>query len=128
MNSDDLRMAERQPNRYRGELRAVRNGGHRWVGRCRGCNAAVRVDGTAMEDVKGDTLVLGSDGIAYTTRVINGPESINYVHACGRWVLLRRVYDGGKPDSKRHNCSARCTAATGPACDCRCRGANHGSG
>ena len=29
-------------------------------------------------------------------------------------TLARPVFDGGKPDSKRHTCSARCTSATGP--------------
>lgn len=127
MNADTIIMADRQPNRYHGEL-VLTNDGHRWVGRCRNCKAGVHVDGTPMRDKRGDTLVIGVDGLAYTTRVLNSTESVNLYHACGRWVLLRRVRDGGKPDSKRHVCGARCTNATGPMCDCRCRGANHGSG
>lgn len=128
LTAETITMAPRQPNRYRGALTELATQGHRWVGRCRACNVGVHLDGRALADTRGDTLVLGADGLAYTTRILNSAESVNYVHACGKWTLLRRVYDGGKPDSKRHVCGARCTNATGPSCDCKCRGANHGSG
>lgn len=36
------------------------------------------------------------------------------------WTALDGTYNPGKP------CSARCTGATGPACDCSCGGENHG--
>lgn len=127
LTADAITMADRQPNRYFGALSPMGEVG-RWVGRCRsaGCGG-VRVDGTPLRDQRGDTMVLGTDGRVYTTRVLSDPQSINLFHDCGRWVLLRRVFDDGRPDSKRATCGARCTNATGPSCDCRCRGANHGS-
>lgn len=46
-------------------------------------------------------------------------------HSCGAY--LRGVIITGK-HSDRIECGARCTSATGPACECRCSGANHGIG
>lgn len=37
------------------------------------------------------------------------------------WTSLDATYNPVK------ECSARCTGATGPACDCSCGGENHGS-
>lgn len=130
MNAEQATMARGQLNRYRGELRSA-GSPKRWIGRCR-CGAGVKVEGEPMIDHKGDAAVLGADGLLYTTRVLNTHEIVLVLHDCApgriRWVFARPVFDGGKQYSKRTACSARCTGATGPACDCRCRGANHGSG
>lgn len=122
-------VAAGQLNRYRGAFRSDGALG-RWIGCCRSCGAGMRVDGEPLYDSKGDAAVIGADGLLYTTRVLNTHEIVLIRHDCpgGRWVFARRVFDGGRPDSKRHTCGARCTNATGPSCDCRCRGANHGSG
>lgn len=55
-------------------------------------------------------------------------ERLSLLHvACGdHRAALRLVHEGRK--ASKHECGARCTSATGPQCDCRCRGANHGSG
>lgn len=127
VNSDDAVMAPRQINRYRGALTAC-GPARRWVGRCKGCRSGVKLDGTPLHDQRGDAAVLGADGLVYTTRVLNTHEIVLVSHQCGRWVFVRPVFDGGAPTSKRHQCGARCTSATGPSCDCRCGGANHGSG
>lgn len=124
--ADTATMAPRQINRYRGDFRAVGQAA-RWVGRCKGCGAGVKLDGIPVVDSRGDAAVV-SGSLTYGTRVLNTHEIVLVAHECGRWVFCRSVFDGGKQDSKRHNCGAKCTNATGPACDCRCRGANHGSG
>jgi hypothetical protein len=156
--ADAATMAPGQINRYRGAFRAVDIGRltgvafaptvKRWIGRCR-CGTGVRVEGYPVLDSKGDAAVVGADGLVYTTRVLNTHEIVLVRHRCdpiacpqghlttdrvsvseigGRWVFCRPVFDGGKIESKRHTCGSRCTNATGPACDCKCRGANHGSG
>lgn len=138
--ADTATMAPGQINRYRGAFRSA-GPARRWIGRCR-CGAGIKVEGEPLYDAKGDAAVLGSDGLLYTTRVLNTHEVVLVHHRCDaaaagrrgddwkpwRWVFARPVVDGGKSDSKRHVCGSRCTNATGPSCDCRCRGANHGSG
>ncbi len=140
MTAEAVAMAPGQLNRYRGEFRSA-GPARRWVGRCR-CGAGIKLDGAPLYDAKGDAAVLGADGLLYTTRVLNTHEIVLVQHRCdpgaagrrgddwkpSRWVFARPVVDGGKHDSKRHTCGARCTNATGPSCDCRCRGANHGAG
>jgi hypothetical protein len=120
-------MAPRHRNRYMGDFKPA-GPAKRWVGRCKGCRAPVNLEGTPVYDCRGDAAVLGSDGLVYNTRVLNSHEIALVAHTCGRWVFTRPVVDGGKPDSKRHVCGSRCTSATGPNCDCRCKGVNHGSG
>lgn len=130
MNADTATMAPKQYNRYHGDLRAA-GPAKRWVGRCKGCGSAVKLEGTPMYDAGNGAAVLGSDGMLYTTRVLNTHEMVLVSHNCqrdGRWVFVRPVVDGGRPESKRHSCGARCTNATGPNCDCKCRGSNHGAG
>ena len=131
LTAETVTMAPGHINRYRGKLHSAGTR-RRWIGRCRACGVGVRVEGDPLYDVRGDAAVLGSDGLLYTTRVINTHELVLVWHGCVParrvWVFCRPVFDGGKPASKRHTCGARCTNATGPACDCRCRGANHGSG
>jgi hypothetical protein len=132
MDSGTVTMAAGQNhlNRYRGAFREA-GPARRWIGRCR-CGTPVKLDGVPLYDEQGNAAVLGSDGHVYTTRVMNTHEIVLVWHRCtaaaGRWALARPVFDGGKQFSKRHACGARCTNATGPACDCRCRGLNHGSG
>lgn len=146
LTADDATMAAGQLNRYRGAFRSAGTA-RRWIGRCR-CGAGVKLEGEPLYDAKGDAAVLGADGLVYTTRVLNTHEIVLVRHHCtactcppdavhskhhqhsspGQWVFCRPVVDGGKPDSKRHTCGARCTNATGPSCDCRCKGANHGAG
>src|SRR5262249_43124939 len=135
LTSETAVLAPGQINRYQGVFRSA-GSARRWIGKCR-CGAGVKIEGEPLFDARGDAAVLGVDGLLYTTRVLNTHELVIVRHLCanpppgepplGRWVLTRPVFDGGKRDSKRHDCNARCTGATGPACDCRCRGRNHGS-
>lgn len=152
LTAEEVLMAPGQINRYRGAFRSA-GAARRWIGRCR-CGAGIKIEGEPLYDAKGDAAVLGSDGSLYTTRVLNTHEVVLVRHHCSadesgaisdaavefapssgsrlddvtRWVYCRPVVDGGKPDSKRHTCGSKCTNATGPSCDCRCRGVNHGSG
>jgi len=104
---------------------------YRWVGACRGCGAAHQLNGRiAMGHVKGrsDYVVVADDGALYTSALHGTDPTLDDVRCGDRWCRLRRVFDDAKPNKPRSACGARCINATGPACDCRCRGANHGSG
>lgn len=47
---------------------------------------------------------------------------------CERAMRPVRILDSHTGTRERARCGARCVNAMGPACDCRCRGANHGGG
>jgi hypothetical protein len=96
----------------------------RWIGRCKGCGATAKVEGRTAKGERGGVAVVAADGV-YTTRVIGDDALILKQCACKRYVLLRKVVEGTK--NSKHTCGARCTSATGPNCDCKCKGANHGS-
>lgn len=103
---------------------------HRWVGRCRGCRNAHRVDGVlARARLRGrDEMVVVSGARVYRTAEYGSNETVLYVACCEGRVKLERVYDAARAGRKRHECNAKCLASTGPACECRCRGVNHGAG
>lgn len=47
----------------------------------------------------------------------------------GIWKCMGRVKDNRLVEEKEKSaCDCRCTRASGPLCDCVCRGKNHGSG
>jgi hypothetical protein len=58
------------------------------------------------------------------------PEGQGYpvCAACGAYLSSRAItdYATGQED-RRHECGPKCMAATGPNCECRCKGANHGA-
>lgn len=97
----------------------------RWVGRCKTCRKAHRVDGVLARGRFGgcDHDIAISGERAFCT-ADQGAKV--YVACCGARVRLERVYDDHKPNRPRHECNAKCLASTGPACECKCRGANHG--
>jgi len=103
---------------------------HRWIGKCKRCGAAHRVDGRVLVGLVDarktrHDVVRASDGRLLTTKD-NGTNPFAIWVPCGdHHCLLRRVVEGTK--QSKHVCGARCTMSTGPNCDCRCRGANHGS-
>jgi hypothetical protein len=57
------------------------------------------------------------------TRYTKTPEFLK--HDCGMYLRGDRIV--GKHSDKRE-CGAKCTGATGPACECKCSGENHGVG
>jgi hypothetical protein len=102
---------------------------HRWVGRCKACRKAHRVDGvlaTGRTD-KHDEQIVVSGTRCYRTACHGSDATTLFVSCCDARVKLQRVYDDHKPNRPRHECNAKCLASTGPACECKCKGANHGS-
>lgn len=97
----------------------------RWIGRCKGCGATAKVEGRVARATGSEMAVVAIDGTVYSTRIIGDASLILKQCACSRYVLLRKVTEGTK--GSKHTCGARCTSSTGPNCDCRCKGANHGS-
>jgi len=98
----------------------------RWVGRCKTCRTAHRVDGAvARGRSRGhydDVVVSGTR--CYRT-ALSGPNAL-FIPCCGTRVKLERIYDSSKPGKPRHECNAKCMTSTGPSCECKCKGANHG--
>ena len=79
----------------------------RYMYRCHDCLAVSAVDGVLVDrrarcDCGGTV------------------ECLGYVRDTGRRYLARDSFDVP--------CDHRCTGATGPNCDCSCRGENHGTG
>ncbi len=108
----------------------------RWVGRCKTCGKAHQRFGFLAQAFRerspgkveslGDVAVT-QDGVYITGDLGTNPTKL--VVPCGdHRATVHQVYDDARPGKRRSECGARCTNATGPACDCRCRGQNHGSG
>lgn len=100
----------------------------RWIGRCKGCGVTAKVEGrvatTAPTATTRDVAIVAVDGSVYSTRIYSDASLVLKRCACDRYVLLRQVTEGTK--NSKHTCGSKCTNATGPSCDCRCKGANHG--
>lgn len=73
--------------------------------------------------------VVAIEGALASVRAENGTEYKERCICDGKLELMGRV--GRKPglvfDSERCACDSRCTNATGPSCDCSCKGENHGT-
>jgi hypothetical protein len=99
---------------------------HRWIGRCKKCGKTHKVEGRVMQGYRadrggGEYVIQANDGQVY---VAEHPHDV--VVMCGdHWCRLKRVTEGTK--QSKHECGARCMSSTGPNCDCRCKGKNHGS-
>ena len=106
------------------------SGPRRWVGRCKKCGQARRLEGEVRMGHRtgragsADYVVVGRDGQVYTTAAMGSDHSVVQVRCGDHWSSLRSVVEGTK--RSKHECGTRCTSATGPSCDCRCRGQNHG--
>jgi hypothetical protein len=102
---------------------------HRWVGRCAVCRKAQRVDGVLTRGRRGgcDETVVVSSARVYSTAGHGSNPTVLFISCCDGRVKLQRVYDDARPGRPRHECNAKCLASTGPACECKCRGANHGA-
>lgn len=118
-------------------------GEHRWIGRCKQCGATHKVEGVLTHAVapeqpypaglsragmirakSHDYVVRATNGDVYTMNANGSDVSLLPVRCGDHWRRLRRVHEGDK--KSKHECGARCTNATGPNCDCRCKGKNHG--
>lgn len=109
----------------------------RMLGRCKKCKTGHRVEGEfsrRTEQHAGVGLAAGKvfESTSYwlgETRVrglqLNGPLSMWHevqCGGCGGWVKLEPVV----AKESKHHCGAKCVNATGPACECACKGENHG--
>lgn len=102
---------------------------YRWIGRCKRCGATHALEGQGGAGVtsKGDSIaiVIANDGRIFNVGDL-GTNPYKVTIRCGdHWCNLARVVEGTK--GSKHECGARCTNATGPNCDCKCKGRNHGS-
>ncbi len=127
-------MADGHPPLYAAIRALPEHAARRWIGRCRACKASRKLEGTIVialgtsrtHNHTGDRAALGFDGKVYTTRTIGYADLILVrCTGCVRFVLVKLVTEGTK--ESKHTCGARCVNATGPMCDCKCKGANHGS-
>lgn len=103
----------------------------RWVGRCAKCRAGIRVDGVVAVGRRtghDDQIVIAGTRCYRAAEHGSNPTVLFVACRCGEGVKLQRVFDNAKPNRPRHECSAKCLNSTGPACECKCKGANHGSG
>jgi hypothetical protein len=102
----------------------------RWIGRCSKCRKGHRVDGALAIGRKGghDEQIVVSGALCYRTADQGGNPTALFVSCCGQRLKLSRVFDGHRPGKPRHECNAKCLNSTGPACECKCKGANHGGG
>lgn len=104
---------------------------HRWVGRCARCGETHKIEGRMLSGHRhgasgsADYVIRARDGRLLTTAAMGTDVSLIWVPCGDHRCLLRRVTEGTK--KSKHQCGARCTSATGPNCDCKCRGENHGS-
>jgi hypothetical protein len=101
---------------------------NRWIGRCKHCGQTHKIEGrltTAHAPGRHDYVIAAHDGNVYTMAAHGSDTSAVRVPCGDHTCALARVMEGTK--KSKHACGARCTNATGPNCDCRCRGANHGA-
>lgn len=104
---------------------------NRWVGRCKACGADRKVDGvlaTGWRKGHGCDQIVVAGTSAYLTACNGTDSSMLWVPCCSARAKLTRVYDSHRAGKPRHECNAKCLASTGPACECKCKGANHGAG
>lgn len=101
---------------------------HRFVGRCKKCGTGRQITGRVLVGrsvTRNNQVLLAPDGALYTVGDLGTNPYKIWVRCGDHHVALARVTEGTK--NSKHACGARCTSSTGPNCDCRCRGANHGS-
>jgi hypothetical protein len=107
------------------------SGDQRFIGRCKRCGKTRKIEGRIATGHKvpemgggADYVVQDGDGALWTTADMGTNPSKVWAPCGDHHVALHRVIEGRK--ASKHQCGARCTSATGPNCDCRCRGENHG--
>ena len=106
------------------------SGPHRWIGRCKRCGRTHKLEGVmhlgrpVSSPIQREYVVVDPEDRAWTTAALGSDVSAVAVPCGDHRCIVRRVVEGSK--RSKHECGARCTNATGPNCDCRCRGQNHG--
>ena len=108
-------------------------GRHRWIGRCKRCGASHQLGG-GLGDASGmlrgkcvhHGVAISDEGGVFMLGDQGSNPTVVPVRCGDHWCKLDRVFDSHRPNRKRTECGARCLQATGPACDCKCKGENHG--
>ncbi|MFD0687346.1 hypothetical protein [Actinomadura fibrosa] len=107
----------------------------RYFGRCpiKGCTTRRVVDGDTRMAVKIDdrwTLLNAYEYAGFTGERRRAFIASMRAHdlACGEHKAFLRWQPGRYSYNPDTACAPACEAATGPRCDCCCRGANHGGG
>lgn len=72
-----------------------------------------------LRDVRRGALIRGERRDA-------NPHELYGRDASGVYRLVTRSVHWTDRGDGGHECNAKCVSATGPACECKCRGANHG--
>jgi hypothetical protein len=102
-------------------------GDYRFIGRCKRCGKTGKLEGVLLighAPGAHDYVIKDSRGLLWTTADQGTNPSKVYAPCGDHHLALHRVSEGKK--ASKHECGARCTSATGPNCDCRCKGENHG--
>lgn len=104
-----------------------------FIGKCKRCKSAVRYDISEQREYVEPKFLHGVsypskhyyclDGGSWYDRpskVVSRP-----CQQCGALASLKRMQ---VTYNEKVKCGAKCRNATGPACECSCRGVNHGRG
>jgi hypothetical protein len=104
-----------------------------YIGKCKTCKAPVRAD-VNEERRREEASYL--HGVSYPSKTYYNTYGLGWYNhpakiitwpcpSCGRPAKLSRM---AITYNEKTKCGARCRNATGPNCECSCRGVNHGRG
>ena len=98
---------------------------HRFVGKCRRCKAPISVlaQMTKIGESPWQVYMTDTGERLKTSNLTQGP--IVVCKSCGGPVHPKEVRGVYKASEA---CGAKCQNATGPSCECSCKGMNHGRG
>lgn len=104
-----------------------------YIGKCKTCKIPVRAD---VNEQRQRSEASYLHGVSYSSKTYYNTNGLGwYDHPakiiswpcsnCGRPAKLTRM---AVTYNEKTKCGARCRNATGPNCECSCRGVNHGRG
>lgn len=95
-----------------------------YVGKCLGCGRGIHAEGRTIS-VELDGQIRGHRQALLAGDRVCLEWGAGYLVGCpcGKRGTVKRII--GKR-GRNHECNAKCLASTGPSCECKCRGANHG--
>lgn len=103
----------------------------RFIGKCKRCKTIHKVEGQleVEQRFKITATVDGKRADKWKGRWVLSVEccarSANDLTSGRNTVQLEKVFASAVTT---HNCGAKCRNATGPACECSCKGEHHGGG
>lgn len=104
-----------------------------FVGKCKKCKAPIRYDLSEQRRYEEGRWV---NGISYPGRRYYNLDNTGWSSSLSKMVQ-KPCRECGSPNwlkrmvvtyNEKVKCGAKCRNATGPACECSCRGVNHGRG